>query len=639
MRWLAASFIVLTAVVALGLPQMALGATRSLMVSSSPNRSSPSNLAGKVVLGKMYVFAFTDTAKVTSVDFWVDDPNRAKPRVRRDTAAPYDLKGGTGSAAIPYDTVILAEGVHTVTARFNYGNGPSVVIHATFTVDNVPGTSSTSATSPAPSSSTTTTTPMTTSTSITAPGGRRLVVSMSPGRTSPANLQGATLEGNVYVFTTPDTASITSVEFWLDDPNRTGPRSRLEGSAPYDFGGGTVQLASPFSTLSLTEGPHTITARFNLSGASPVVVHGVFEVDNFPATTTTAPISTTVTTTAPSTTETTVTLPPPASLGIDAVGERFYFDGVVTNQGSAAEGLLLNSRMILAISDIGGENGQFVYPDTLVWDAERNVSEFLSALPSYAAAGLDGMTIGMQGGNPSPAAAQDYPPWVITGYESDGTPKAEWLDRLDRVIRAARSHGMVVIVSLFYFGQDDHLADEAAIVNATDRMTDWLTVQGYDNVIVEIANESNTSKYDHSILQPERVAELITRVRNRAGGVLMVGTSFTGGAIPPDAVVAASDLVLVHGNNQSPSRISSMITTIRGLASFQAAPKPIVFNEDSTTLANFAAALNGGASWGFYEKGTNDYLNGYQAPPVNWSIGTASKQAFFDQVGALTSSG
>jgi hypothetical protein len=165
-------------------------------------------------------------------------------------------------------------------------------------------------------------------------------------------------------------------------------------------------------------------------------------------------------------------------------------------------------------------------------------------------------------------------------------------------------------------------------------MTDWLLSSGHRNIIVEVANESG-SKYDHAILRPDRVDELINRVIGRSTGAFMVGTSFNGGVIPPADVIAASDVVLVHGNGQSTAGISSMVTTIRGLPSYQTNPKPIVFNEDSTDMAKFEAAITAQASWGYHDKGANDYLNGFQAPPINWTIGTSTKQVFFDQVSAL----
>lgn len=64
----------------------------------------------------------------------------------------------------------------------------------------------------------------------------------------------------------------------------------------------------------------------------------------------------------------------------------------------------------------------------------------------------------------------------------------------------------------FYFGQDQRLTDEAAVIRATDNATRWLFERGYRNVLVEINNECNV-RYDHEILQPKRMHELIERVR------------------------------------------------------------------------------------------------------------------------------
>jgi hypothetical protein len=58
------------------------------------------------------------------------------------------------------------------------------------------------------------------------------------------------------------------------------------------------------------------------------------------------------------------------------------------------------------------------------------------------------------------------------------------LDRADEL-------GMIVIVGYFYFGQDERLRDEAAIVSATDAATNWLLDKGYTNVLVEVNNECN----------------------------------------------------------------------------------------------------------------------------------------------------
>jgi hypothetical protein len=40
-------------------------------------------------------------------------------------------------------------------------------------------------------------------------------------------------------------------------------------------------------------------------------------------------------------------------------------------------------------------------------------------------------------------------------------------------------------------------------------------------------------------------------------------------------------------------------------------------------------ALEGYASWGYFDPGKSDYSDGYQCPPVNWGISTDRKRAFF----------
>ena len=42
--------------------------------------------------------------------------------------------------------------------------------------------------------------------------------------------------------------------------------------------------------------------------------------------------------------------------------------------------------------------------------------------------------------------------------------------------------------------------------------------------------------------------------------------------------------------------------------------------------------------WGFYDQGWNNYRDGFQSPPTNWSINTPIKWLFFEQVARLTGS-
>lgn len=322
-------------------------------------------------------------------------------------------------------------------------------------------------------------------------------------------------------------------------------------------------------------------------------------------------------------------------------GEQFLINGSVTYPGTAAEGLLLNSRMVQAIFDDENPStvGRSAYPDTGVWDAERNVNEFIAALPLYRSRGLRAVTINLQGGSPG-WSTQDNQPGITTAFNSDGSLKSAWLSRLDRALRAADDNGIVVMLGLFYFGQDHRLASESAVIRAVDGVTDWLVGRGYSNVLVEINNEADLW-YNHAILQPARVTELINRVKQRSGGLLKVSTSLGGGAIPSATLISASDYVLLHGNNQSASQIAGMVDSVRGSSAFRAQPKPIVFNEDSVNLSNMDAAVNRKASWGYYDQGRNDYKEGFQSPPVYWGIhpDDGHKMMFFDRVAQVSGGG
>ena len=72
------------------------------------------------------------------------------------------------------------------------------------------------------------------------------------------------------------------------------------------------------------------------------------------------------------------------------------------------------------------------------------------------------------------------------------------------MLDAADTNGMVVILGYFYFGQDQHLRDEAAVIRATDEATRWLLNGGWCNVLVEVNNETDVKAYDHDILKPAR---------------------------------------------------------------------------------------------------------------------------------------
>lgn len=330
-------------------------------------------------------------------------------------------------------------------------------------------------------------------------------------------------------------------------------------------------------------------------------------------------------------------------------GERFLFDGEPTYRGRSyrghrIEGLLLNSRMVQATFDDSNPEtrSQWAYPDMGRWDPERNVREFMEALPIYRGHGLLAITLNLQGGNPRGYIRSQ--PWLNTAFRPDGSLKPDYLDRMQRVLDRTDELGMAVILGVFYFGQDEHLADEAAVIRGLDNAVNWILDRGYRHVLLEVDNECDVPRYEHEILQPQRVAELIERARGmtRDGRRLLAGTSFRGGAVPAESVVRASDFLLIHGNGVSdPARIAEMVDETRAVPGYR--PMPILFNEDDhfefdQPMNNFMAAVSRGASWGFFDPGENNYRDGYQSPPVNWGLSTERERAFFQLLKDMTGS-
>ena len=353
----------------------------------------------------------------------------------------------------------------------------------------------------------------------------------------------------------------------------------------------------------------------------------------------------------------------PTQVSID--GETWLLNGVPTYAGREyrgwnIEGLLLNSRMVNAIFDDDNAltRDLWSYPDTGAWDPDRNTDEFVAAMPDWRAHGLLAVTVNLQGGSPlgyyrldqfrehvrsrgidasdgeiwAGLPSPESQPWHNSAFHEDGRLKRAYLQRLRRLIETADGLGMVVIVGLFYFGQDERLRDEAAVSRAVEEACGWLLGQSYRNVVVEINNECDVPRYDHEILQPHRVHELIARAKSveRGGRRLLIGTSYRGGRVPDDSVAAVSDLLLMHGNGVTePDRIAQMVDEARALPSYR--PMPILFIEDDhfdfdRPHNNFTVALSRHVSWGYFDPGGGaggraafgDYVEGYQNVPVNW---------------------
>ncbi len=319
-------------------------------------------------------------------------------------------------------------------------------------------------------------------------------------------------------------------------------------------------------------------------------------------------------------------------------------------KGHRIEGLLFNSRMANAIADDENPStrGAWAYADG-PWDAERNTAEFIAALPAYRAHGLLAVCLNLQGG--SPQGYSWHQPWKIGGFTSEGTLKPAWAARLERVIAACDRAGMAVILGLFYGKQSGTLRDEAAVKAAVTGVVDWLLARGATNVLLEIGNEVDLEGvWAHPVIAAARCHELVELAQKRGQGKLLVSTSLLGLAAPSERLMATADFLLPHGNRihgpdgamqPSPHGIRLQVSNWRAGPGYRG--QPIVYNEDDhfefdKPDNHFVAAVESGASWGFfdYRRSRERFEDGFQSLPVDWTISSARKRAFFGLLKEIT---
>jgi hypothetical protein len=116
----------------------------------------------------------------------------------------------------------------------------------------------------------------------TAGAGHQLKVSSASNRANANPLAGRTLSGNAFVFVDP-ALGINKVQFWLDDPGKTGSPDFIDKNAPWDLvktnGDGT---AAPLVTPGLLDGPHNVTAQITLTTKQNILVSANFIAENWP---------------------------------------------------------------------------------------------------------------------------------------------------------------------------------------------------------------------------------------------------------------------------------------------------------------------------------------------------------------------
>ena len=154
------------------------------------------------------------------------------------------------------------------------------------------------------------------------------------------------------------------------------------------------------------------------------------------------------------------------------------------------------------------------------------------------------------------------------------------MTRLENILSKADDLGLIVIVQLFYGSQTERFnGDNNVIKKAMDNALDWLNKSGYNNFLIEVANECNHGDYSNTILHENEMPNTIDDLKKSYPNFYF-GSSVVGNA-PSSDLIGASDYILVHGNGKDPSGIKDLINEIEDDSEYKKNNKPIVFNEDN----------------------------------------------------------
>ncbi len=296
---------------------------------------------------------------------------------------------------------------------------------------------------------------------------------------------------------------------------------------------------------------------------------------------------------------------------------RWLINGRPTNPSSAAEGLLMNVRMVNAtFEDLSGQKPDF--------DAAANTDEFIASLSEYAALGVNAFTLCLQGGMPG------YEGAVNSAFAADGSLRGDSMDRVERVIRACDRQGVVVILGCYYQRQAKILRDEAAIRSGLVNVAKWIRSSGFQNVVLEVANEYPHDGFVHrAICDPEGQASLIRLVKETSPDLLVTASGYGDGRIHPE-VAEAADFLTPHWNGTAVGDIPARVAALKKFG------KPIVCNEDdkigAQAVAAMRATVDSGAGYGLMLQGHN------QTFPFHFH-GAADDDVFYAALQAITSEG
>lgn len=239
--------------------------------------------------------------------------------------------------------------------------------------------------------------------------------------------------------------------------------------------------------------------------------------------------------------------------------------------------------------------------------AAANTQHLIDQLDDYNAAGYICVSVGLQGGNAGTGTAGadsaklsgDQSGGSInsldgkwSAFNSDGTLKQAWKDRIEMVLAAANARGSFVMLNVFYQRQTDILATVSAVDAAMANLAAWLQTLPYRNYAVDLANEANANPSSHWDANPTTEAayfggdaearDLILEWNSNWTGqpwrpAVGVSGRFGAGGIGPLSA-AAGDITLPHLNGSAASSADDVLEDL--VADYG---KPAICNEAERT--------------------------------------------------------
>jgi hypothetical protein len=285
-------------------------------------------------------------------------------------------------------------------------------------------------------------------------------------------------------------------------------------------------------------------------------------------------------------------------------GDKWFLNERIINEGSPAEGLLMNVRMINCVFE---DRGSMMPEEFRKFDPEINTDSFISKIPEYMNSGVNAFTIGLQGGNPG------YEGAINSAFDSAGSLRQEYLDRVEKVIRDVDENSGAVILSCFYQRQHSHYAalnGREDIRNAVRNTVEWIKVKGFRNVVLEISNEYWHNGYANWmegrwLMSTSGQLELVKYAKSLYPE-LLVSTSGLGDGRMNDSLAAAVDFITIHFNSTPLKDYSDRIQMLKSH------DKPVICNEDDKTGLEGAEALrlsvSNGCGWGYMNNRQNQYI-------------------------------